>query len=151
MDNQTLDVFLLETTKETLRHLQEVNKRNSDVLGTIGNSLSSISQHLEDLDDIKDRVEVNRTKIAEIMSKIKYVMLLVSVVGTFGIGTYVWVNHDIDKRIDKAVDTITSSRSDALKQGSVMYWIDEKGMRRTILIEKHDEDYNEAKNLPSKK
>ena len=127
--------IMIDKYEQLLLEISTLNTSVTEKLGELNTKLEKIPDKyvLMNLDG----------KLSKIYERVTKMILVVTIVGGIGIATYVWINHDIDKRIDTAIKQSTSkiitTRPEQLKHGGKLYIIDEQGNKIPILIEHNDE------------
>jgi len=132
--------IMIDKYEQLLLEISTLNTSVTEKLGELNTKLEKIpdSYVLMNLDG----------KLSKIYERLTKMILVVTIVGGIGIATYVWINHDIDKRIDTAIKQSTSkiitTRPEQFKQGGKLYIIDADGNRMPILID-HGGDISHQK------
>ena len=147
-DNQS-GPSLIWAIKTAFNNYQIMVDKYEQLLLEISAVNTSVTEKLEELNTKLEKIPDSYTlinldgKLSKIYERLTKMILVVTIVGGIGIATYVWINHDIDKRIEIAIKQSTSkiitTRPEQLKHGGKLYIIDEQGNKIPILIEHNDE------------
>lgn len=127
------DDFSQNVASELLAQQKTTNQRYADVVIGMNQFILAIAKQLEDAQDAHDKMDV---KITAVKDKITYIIIVVSVVvsvfGTVGLGTYTWINANMDKRIKEQTATLINTRGPMNQLGVRPYIVDEKGQKQYI-------------------
>ena len=143
-DNQS-GPSLIWAIKTAFNNYQIMVDKYEQLLLEISAVNTSVTEKLEELNTKLEKIPDSYTlinldgKLSKIYERLTKMILVVTIVGGIGIATYVWINHDIDKRIEIAIKQSTSkiitTRPEQFKQGGKLYIIDADGNRMPILID----------------
>lgn len=131
--------IMIDKYEQLLLEISTLNTSVTEKLGELNTKLEKIPDKyvLMNLDG----------KLSKISEKLTKMILVVTIVGGIGIATYVWINHNIDKRIETAtkqsISKIITTRPEQLQQGGRLCIIDFQGKKIPILIE-HDRDETDS-------
>ena len=130
--------IMIDKYEQLLLEISTLNTSVTEKLGELNTKLEKIPDKyvLMNLDG----------KLSKISEKLTKMILVVTIVGGIGIATYVWINHNIDKRIETAIKQSTkiiTTRSEQLQQGGRLCITDFQGKKIPILIE-HDRDETDS-------
>ncbi len=130
--------IMIDKYEQLLLEISTLNTSVTEKLGELNTKLEKIPDKyvLMNLDG----------KLSKISEKLTKMILVVTIVGGIGIATYVWINHNIDKRIETAIKQSTkiiTTRSEQLQQEGRLCITDFQGKKIPILIE-HDRDETDS-------
>lgn len=149
-DNQPAGPSLIWTIKTAFNNYQIMVDKYEQLLLEISTVNTSVTEKLEGFDTKLEKIPDSYTlinldgKLSKILERLTKMILVVTIVGGIGIATYVWINHDIDNRIDIAIKQSTSKiiTTQLKQQGGKLYIIDADGNRIPILIEHNNDETN---------
>lgn len=130
--------IMIDKYEQLLLEISTLNTSVTEKLGELNTKLEKIPDKyvLMNLDG----------KLSKISEKLTKMILVVTIVGGIGIATYVWINHNIDKRIETAIKQSTkiiTTRPEQLQQRGRLCITDFQGKKIPILIE-HDRDETDS-------
>lgn len=99
-------------------------QRYSHLVDGVDEALDEIGTQLDTLPTKQDHKEL-KLVTDKILERIVYAIMFIGIVGTVGLGTYVWIIRDIDARIAKQ----SNGRQ-------TMHLLDDKGNKQTFYIER---------------
>ncbi len=149
---------LVWTIKTAFTNYQNIIDKHETLLRETIVLNSAIVEKLGDLNNrlekIPDKYILSNAdgKLSQISNKLTRAIYIVTIVGGIGIGTYVWVNHQIDTRIKQILKQTTyeviNSRPEQLQPGGRLYFIDNQGNKIPILVERDKTPENNSQTKP---
>lgn len=149
-DNISGGPSLIWTIKTAFNNYQTIIDKYENLLlenvalnTSVTEKLGELSTKLEKMPDRYTLSNVDN-KLSKISEKLTKMILIVAIVGGIGISTYIWINHQIDKRIEnimkQTTNKIINTRPEQLQRGGKLYVIDSQGRRLQVLTDHEDDD-----------
>lgn len=116
---------------------QQTLDRYSRLVDGLNDAIEEIAAQLDTLATactMKEEHEKAAQEYSKIHTMLQRILVVVSVVGTVGIGTYVWVNKDIDARIEQRFKKELELERQAEKERHLkeIYYVDDKGVKHQL-------------------
>lgn len=112
------------------------NQRYADVVVGTNAVILAITKQLEDAEDAHEKMDA---KLTTVKDKITYIIIVVTVVisvfGTVGLGTYNWINNNMNAKIKEQTQTLIDTRGPLNHPGTAPYVVDEKGQKQYIHVD----------------
>jgi hypothetical protein len=149
-DNISGGPSLIWTIKTAFNNYQTIIDKYENLLlenvalnTSVTEKLGELSTKLEKMPDRYTLSNVDN-KLSKISEKLTKMILIVAIVGGIGISTYIWINHQIDKRIENIIkqttNKIINTRPEQLQRGGKLYVIDAQGKKLQVLLDHEDDD-----------
>jgi len=116
---------------------QQTLERYSHLVDGLDDAIAEIAAQLDTL-ATADAIRANNTQCCKqhegIQNTLRYILMVVAVIGTFGIGTYVWISKDVDARV--ATQIKKKIEEEQVKQHArQICFTDERGQKKCYYLE----------------
>ncbi len=126
--------------KENMEYFRERNKEVDIIFNKYTTLLNGLSKSNDEYDTVIDEF---KKSLDDLKNKVKTMITVVLVGFALFTAVYAIVLGIVNVTVERSVKNIIESRGPSNKQGTIQYWIDEKGNKQYIYVE--EEKHNAIK------